>query len=195
MSVVTNFVEKERPQLAKIEQLIVERKFSKEVQSKIEWLGTIVGIATQNLETEQWDQAVSRIEEGRSVLSTLSEVFTVSLYFSASIHKPLLQEPFNKLPASTRAVSKYQALLDKIEQQVTENKFGKEARNKQEYLGTLRSVAQDFLQKDQFDSALHQVEAAKQVISELTQVCYCYINLYFRINFLFRNLIPNSLQS
>lgn len=69
-----------------------------------------------------------------------------------------------------RAVTKSQPLLDKIEQQITENRFGKEARNKQEYLGTLKSVALDFLQKDQFDSALHQVETAKQLISELTQV-------------------------
>jgi hypothetical protein len=60
--------------------------------------------------------------------------------------------------------------LAKIEQEVAEKTVGKEARNKQQYLGTLKGVALDNLQKEQFDAAMDKVEEAKQIIAELNQV-------------------------
>lgn len=149
---VVAFVEKEAPFITKIQQQIVERKFSKEVQGRIQWLGTLVNIANQHMEKDEFDAALGKVEEGRAVLAELSE------------------DPYNKLPIANKAVAKNQPLLDKIEQAVTENRFGKEARNKQEYLGTLKNVAFDSLQKEQFDAAIEKVEAAKNVISELSQV-------------------------
>lgn len=60
--------------------------------------------------------------------------------------------------------------LDKIEQKIVEQKFGKEAKNKMEYASTLRSSASEFSQKEQWDQALGKLEEANTVVAELKEV-------------------------
>jgi hypothetical protein len=75
LSVCTTFVETESPEISKIQKQIFEKKFSKEVQGKIEWVRTLLNVANQCHEKSEWDQALGKIEEGRDVLSYLKEVW------------------------------------------------------------------------------------------------------------------------
>lgn len=60
--------------------------------------------------------------------------------------------------------------FDNTTQRVIEAKFSKEARNKQEYVGTLRDIASQNIANSQWDQALDKIEAARAVIFELQQV-------------------------
>lgn len=81
------------------------------------------------------------------------------------------QDPYTKLPICVTFVTKENAELDKIEQKIVEQKFGKEAKNKMEYASTLRGVASDFSQKEQWDQAIGKIEEANNVVAELREVC------------------------
>lgn len=61
-------------QLEQIEQQVIERKFAKVVKGKIEYCNTLKGVAREFASKDQWDQALDKIEELRSVLLELSEV-------------------------------------------------------------------------------------------------------------------------
>lgn len=67
--------------------------------------------------------------------------------------------------------------LDKFVVQVNEQKFGKEAKNKLEYLSTLKNVANDFMSKEQWDQALDNLEKARTLLAELSEVFTYLINL------------------
>jgi TPP-dependent pyruvate/acetoin dehydrogenase alpha subunit len=71
---VTSFVEKEAPHIPKLEQQIIERKFAKEVQGIVEWVGTLVNVANQFLDKDVFNQTLEKVEEARSALLQLSEV-------------------------------------------------------------------------------------------------------------------------
>jgi hypothetical protein len=60
--------------------------------------------------------------------------------------------------------------FDSTTQRIIEAKFSKEAKNKQEYVGTLREIANQCISHDQWDQALDKLEAARAVIFELQQV-------------------------
>jgi hypothetical protein len=70
----------------------------------------------------------------------------------------------------------------KLEQQVNENKFNKEAKNKMDYVTTLKSSASSFLFRDLWDQANSKLEEAKGVLNELSQVRFYYFSLliFFR---------------
>jgi hypothetical protein len=61
-------------------------------------------------------------------------------------------------------------MFAKIQSDIAERKSIKAARNKMEYAGTLKGVAQDNLDKEQWDQALDKIEATRQIIFELQQV-------------------------
>jgi hypothetical protein len=60
--------------LDRIDQQIVERKFNKVAKGKMEWTTTIKGVAKHNLDVDNWDEALSKLEDMRTVLDELSEV-------------------------------------------------------------------------------------------------------------------------
>lgn len=60
--------------------------------------------------------------------------------------------------------------FDNTTQRIIEAKFSKEARNKQEYIGTLRDVANQNIQHEQWDQALENIESARAALFELQQV-------------------------
>jgi hypothetical protein len=61
-------------QLEQISQQVIERKFTKVVKGKIEWGHTIRGVAREFASKDNWDQALDKVEELKSLLSELSEV-------------------------------------------------------------------------------------------------------------------------
>jgi hypothetical protein len=74
------------------------------------------------------------------------------------------------LTAVNRFTEEMAYTLDKFMLQVNEQKFGKEAKNKVEYLGTLKNVANDFMSKEQWDQALDNLEKARSLLAELSEV-------------------------
>jgi hypothetical protein len=62
--------------------------------------------------------------------------------------------------------------FDSTTQRIIEAKFSKEAKNKQEYVATLRDVANQSIAKEQWDQALDKIEGARAVIFELQQVIF-----------------------
>jgi hypothetical protein len=54
-------------------------------------------------------------------------------------------------------------------------KHGKEARNKVEWIGTLKNNAQSFVERGDFDSAVAKIEEARTKIAELNVVCGFYL--------------------
>lgn len=133
-------------------QEIIEGKFTKDAYSKMEWVGTLVRVATEFARVDNWDQATEKVEEGRQMLHTLS------------------QEPYNKLAASAKFVETNTAAFDNIEQQIVEKKFSKDSKNKMDWVNTLKSTAGTFLFREQWDSALEKIEEAKNVVATLSEV-------------------------
>lgn len=62
----------------------------------------------------------------------------------------------------------------KLEQQINESKFNKEAKNKMDYAATLKSSASSFLFREAWDQANTKVEEAKGILNELSQVGICF---------------------
>jgi hypothetical protein len=60
--------------------------------------------------------------------------------------------------------------IEALETDLVAQQFGKEAKNKMEWLTTLKNVATQCMEKDVWDQALDKLEAALQVIYEITQV-------------------------
>lgn len=81
-----------------------------------------------------------------------------------------MQPPFNQLAAVPPFVNELSASLTKVQQQIAENKFGKEARNKIEYVGTLKGQVTEFLNTSQWDQALGKLEECRTNIAELNKV-------------------------
>jgi hypothetical protein len=54
-------------------------------------------------------------------------------------------------------------------------KHGKDARNKVEWIGTLKNNAQSFVERGDFDSAVAKIEEARAKIAELNVVCGLFI--------------------
>jgi hypothetical protein len=75
------------------------------------------------------------------------------------------------LPICATFVAKEIPEFEKIEQRVVEQKFGKEAKNKMEYVGTLKGVAFECSQKEQYDQAITKIEEANTALAELQEVC------------------------
>lgn len=147
---VIEFLKTYPPTLDKLEDDITSAKFGKEARNKMEWLGTLRSIATQNVKVDQWDQALGKIEEARTKLLDLDV------------------EPYNtKLPAVIEFLKTYPPTLDKLEEDIVAAKFGKEARNKMEWLGTLRSIATQNVKVDQWDQALGKIEEARTKLLDL----------------------------
>jgi hypothetical protein len=61
-------------------------------------------------------------------------------------------------------------LIEQGEQQIIENKYTKEAKNRLSFFATLKNVANDCVQKEQWDQALDKLEIARQVVSDLNEV-------------------------
>lgn len=68
------FVHQTSTELTKIEEDIVAAKLSKVANNKMDWVKTLKGVAEQCVQNEQWDQAVGKFEEARTVLYELSQV-------------------------------------------------------------------------------------------------------------------------
>jgi hypothetical protein len=64
------------PELTALYNSVVEKKFAKETKGKIEYVGTLTQVATQFVQSHQFDQALDKIEEVRDILSTLKQVPT-----------------------------------------------------------------------------------------------------------------------
>lgn len=152
LPVVVNFVSSTNERVAKLEQQITEAKFNKEAKNKMDFVATLKSSASSFLFREMWDSANSKVEEAKNIISELS------------------QEPFNKLPSVTAFIAEFTPTLTKVQAQVAENKFGKEARNKVEYVGTLRGSAAEFMNNASWDLALGKLEEARSSIHELNQV-------------------------
>lgn len=58
----------------KIEEEIIAAKFSKVANGKMDWVKTLKGVAQDCVEKDQWDQAVGKIEDARTILYELSQV-------------------------------------------------------------------------------------------------------------------------
>lgn len=79
LEAVNNFVGPAGEALNKIETRIRETKFSKEIKNKSEWVGTLLGVSRQHIDAEQWGQAVDKIEQIRTILSDLQQVFILNI--------------------------------------------------------------------------------------------------------------------
>lgn len=62
--------------------------------------------------------------------------------------------------------------VDALETDIIEKQFGKEVKNKMDWVNTLKGVAIQCAGLDQSEQALEKVEAALQVIFELSQVIF-----------------------
>lgn len=76
------------------------------------------------------------------------------------------------MPAVVTFLEEAPATLNEIEDQIVQRKFSKVAKGKMEWLGTLKNVAEQFLEQEQWDRVLDQVEQARGVILEITQEPY-----------------------
>lgn len=70
----------------------------------------------------------------------------------------------------TAFVAENVKVIEKGELQIVENKYNKEAKNRVQYFGTLKQIANEHVQKEQWDQALDKLEAARQVVSDLNEV-------------------------
>lgn len=80
------------------------------------------------------------------------------------------QEPYTRINGVVAFVQEKTKVIEQGELQIIENKYNKEAKNRVQYFGTLKQVANDNVQKEQWDQALDKVEAARQVVSDLNEV-------------------------
>lgn len=69
-----------------------------------------------------------------------------------------------------RAAKDIAAALEKLEQEMSEKQFAKQAKDKMEWATTLKSVASDFVDKHQWDNAYEKIEEGRKVLDELSQV-------------------------
>lgn len=74
------------------------------------------------------------------------------------------------MPAATAFVAELSPNLVKVQQQIAETRFGKEARGKVEFVGTLKGNVTEFINNAQYDQAIGKLEEARTFISELDQV-------------------------
>lgn len=62
------------------------------------------------------------------------------------------------------------AALDKLEQEMSEKRFAKLAKDKMDWANTLKGVASDNCEKQQWDPAFEKIEEGRKVLDELNQV-------------------------
>jgi hypothetical protein len=77
---VQNILSPSLDKLAALEAKITEDKLNKTVRSKSEWVHTLLGVARQNIDVEQWGQAVEKIETVRSLVAELGEVCRLTFF-------------------------------------------------------------------------------------------------------------------
>lgn len=174
--------------LNKIEQDVVSTKFSKVSKDKTDYANTLIGVANDCVQKSQYDQALEKIEQARQVIAELSEVHFFVLFFCFCFFSVsyifYFQEPFNKLPVVVNFVASATERTTKLEQQVNESKFNKEAKNKMDYVATLKSSASSFLFRELWDQANTKLEEARAVLNELSQVFMLIFALPFIVCFL-----------
>lgn len=61
--------------LTKIEQDVVSTKFSKVSKDKMDYVNTLIGVASDCVQKSQYDQGLEKIEQARQNVAELSEVF------------------------------------------------------------------------------------------------------------------------
>lgn len=83
-----------------------------------------------------------------------------------------VQEPFWSYPVVQTLVAETNPKLEALVQDIVEKRFGKEVKNKMDWVNTLKGVASQFAENGQWEQALEKIEAALQIIFELTQVIY-----------------------
>lgn len=74
------------------------------------------------------------------------------------------------MPIVVTFVAEISPNLTKVQQQVAENRFGKEARGKIEHVGTLKGCTVEFVNNAQYDQAVGKLEEARTYLSELDKV-------------------------
>lgn len=74
MPIVVKFVANNTASVAKLEQQIVETKFNKEAKNKMDYAASLKSTASSYLFREMWDQANTKIEEAKGILTELSQV-------------------------------------------------------------------------------------------------------------------------
>lgn len=75
MPAVQNTTKDTSAALDRIDQQIVERKFNKVAKGKMKWAITLKDTAKQSVDVDHWDPALSKLEDMRTVLDELSEVY------------------------------------------------------------------------------------------------------------------------
>lgn len=76
------------------------------------------------------------------------------------------------MPVVQKCVKDNTAAFDKIEQQIIEKKFLKIAKDKMSHVGTLKGVARDNLNQENWDRAFHELSTARTAIVELSEVIF-----------------------
>jgi hypothetical protein len=83
----------------------------------------------------------------------------------------------------------------KLQEQINELKFNKEAKNKMDFVATLKSSASSFLFRELWDQANTKLEEAKGVLNELSQVRDYFFSIYANIYLYHRSLSASSQPS
>lgn len=74
LEAVVNYVQGASLSLDKLEKDVVDTKFSKVAKNRMEYVDILIGVASRELEVQQWDQSLGNIEKARGVVDELNQV-------------------------------------------------------------------------------------------------------------------------
>lgn len=146
---VIKFMSEVPPALDQLEANISSGRHGKEARDKMDYVKTLKGNAERQLGHSQWDQALSSVESTRKELEKLNV------------------EPLNTLPDVIKFLTEVPLALDEIVAKVSSGRNGKEAKDKMDYVKTLKGNAERQLGLSQWDQSLSSVESVRKELEKL----------------------------
>lgn len=120
----------------------------------MDYIKTLKGQAERHFGLGQWDQALDNIESTRTYLEKLNVA------------------PLNQMADVIKFLAEVPAALDLLVEKVSSGRFGKEARNKMDYLKTLKGAAADHIKYSQWDQGVSKLEDCRTRAAELEEAPY-----------------------